>query len=88
VAVRAGLSYQETTKCLAQGVKSPAVAAAIEKTNSLVPKHTWVPWVTVNDVAINDKRLADATHVTKEVCMAYEGDTRSDCDWFPLSPDS
>ena len=72
----AGASYHDAVACLNEGTSSVPTAAAIEKTNSLIPKHTWVPWVTVNEKAINTKRLTDATHVTKEVCMAYEGDTR------------
>ena len=68
----AGVSYEAAESCQKEGMDSTPMAAAIAKTNALQPKHTWVPWVTVNDVAINPARLADATHVTKEVCMAYD----------------
>ena len=43
---------------------------ARERTEALVPQHQYVPWVTVNGVAILD----DFENVVKYVCVAYTGD--------------
>ena len=48
-------------------------------TNALQPKHTWVPWVTVNGEAINTQELSQASQVAKRVCKAISGTKPAAC---------
>jgi hypothetical protein len=42
-------------------------------TDALDPKHTWVPWVTVDGAPINVQQLRQASQVAQRVCKAFNG---------------
>jgi hypothetical protein len=42
-------------------------------TDALDPKHTWVPWVTVDGAPINAQQLGQASQLAQRVCEAFNG---------------
>lgn len=69
-AAEGGLDYDEIVEC-AKGTEGPQLH--LEAADLTPPEHTYVPWVTVNGVLQNGKRLLDM------VCEAYEGEKPDSC---------
>lgn len=64
--------------CLPPGAKGDALErAASDRTNSLVPKHTYVPWLVVEGIPLLD----GYAHLQKFICLALPADTRWGTTW-------
>lgn len=70
----AGLDYPDLREC-ATGERGDALErAAADATNALVPKHQFVPWVTVNGIPLLD----DYANLKTYICVALEEYSRPD----------
>ena len=67
--------------CLPPGAKGDALErAASDRTNGLVPKHTYVPWLVVEGVPLLD----GYEHLQKFICVALPADARWGPDWLEI----
>lgn len=63
------------------GAKGDALErAASDRTNGLVPKHTYVPWLVVEGVPLLD----GYEHLQKFICVALPADARWGPDWLEI----
>eukprot|EP00191_Tetraselmis_sp_GSL018_P002971 CAMPEP_0177597658 /NCGR_PEP_ID=MMETSP0419_2-20121207/11842_1 /TAXON_ID=582737 /ORGANISM="Tetraselmis sp., Strain GSL018" /LENGTH=166 /DNA_ID=CAMNT_0019089869 /DNA_START=323 /DNA_END=823 /DNA_ORIENTATION=+ len=69
------LDITEIKECAAGALGEELERKAGQQTDSLVPRHEWVPWVTVNGIALWD----DGKNLKKYVCAAYTGARPSEC---------
>jgi len=64
-----------------EGVKY--IVEMAENTEALVPKHTYVPWVVVNDQHTQSTESAVTSNMVRYVCSVYRGSVKIDaCNWF------
>lgn len=49
------------------------------RTNTLEPKHTWVPWIVINGVYRKNYQLEATTNLLKLVCELYKGQKPAQC---------
>eukprot|EP00873_Tetraselmis_striata_P034436 jgi/Tetstr1/454700/TSEL_041586.t1 len=74
-AMQASMSAGDINGCV-EGSLGEQLEASFEKaTDALVPAHTFVPWVTVNGVALRE----DVDNLEQYVCAAYTGDRPAAC---------
>lgn len=71
-AENAGLSAESIASCASGQQGAELEIKAADATNSLVPKHSFVPWVVVNGLALG----ADFENLDRYVCLATEDDQR------------
>lgn len=83
-AEQTGLDWAAINKCYGGGTGTEGVAlinAAANRTNSLVPSHTYVPWLLVNGTLVPDPPTGGPAQadVLSAICAAYTGPAEACC---------
>jgi interferon gamma-inducible protein 30 len=60
----------------AEGIE--AIVKIAEKTESLSPAHTYVPWIVVNDQHTQSTESAVSSNMVRFVCSIYRGPVKID----------
>eukprot|EP00088_Acartia_fossae_P022310 TRINITY_DN23550_c0_g1_i1.p1 TRINITY_DN23550_c0_g1~~TRINITY_DN23550_c0_g1_i1.p1 ORF type:complete len:230 (-),score=26.19 TRINITY_DN23550_c0_g1_i1:51-740(-) len=78
------LDYKVVKKC-ANGLEGNLLEHAMGlATEQLEPKHTYVPWIVVNDVHNNDIQEAAMKDLIGLVCSLYKGEKPAQCMFYDL----
>jgi hypothetical protein len=49
------------------------------RTNSLTPKHTWVPWIVINGIYKDENQKKATTDLLSLICDMYKGQKPTEC---------
>lgn len=82
-AAKAGILASRVLDCYHGAQGDTLLRLALERTESLVPKQRWVPWVVVNGIPLFD----DFDNVATFVCAAYTGTPKPAFCLHPPPPD-